>query len=325
MKARPAAQLAAAGALLALPFGLTDFWIFIAVEVLAFALYAVSFNVLLGYGGMLSFGHAAFLGVGGYTAALVIKQSGLPAVLAFACLPFTAMFAAAAAALVIGFFSVRRTGIYFAMLTFAFQMLLYTVALKATPLTGGDDGLTGLKPPGLLAQPLYYYYFALAMTCVSLYVLYRIVSSPFGYALRALRANALRVQYLGVNVRAHRLAAFVMSGAFAGLAGAIFALSNGNVFPGWLDWTASATPVVMAVLGGTASFLGPAVGAAVYVVLEVLISGRTEYWLLAMGIIIVIIVLLMPEGLTGLWRLGMVRRRVNANAAVAPLPTQGTT
>ncbi len=323
MKARLVAQLAAAAALLALPFGLTDFWIFIAIEVLAFALYAVSFNVLLGYGGMLSFGHAAFLGVGGYTAALVIKQSGLPAALAFACLPLAAIFASAAAALVIGFFSVRRTGIYFAMLTFAFQMLLYTVALKATPLTGGDDGLTGLKPPGLLAQPLYYYYFALAMTCVSLYVLYRIVSSPFGYALRALRTNALRVQYLGVNVRAHRLAAFVVSGAFAGLAGAIFALSNGNVFPGWLDWTASATPVVMAVLGGTASFLGPALGAAVYVVLEVLISGRTEYWLLAMGIIIVILVLLMPEGLTGLWRLGIVRRSVNA--AVAPLPTREAT
>ena len=148
MKARHAAPLAAAAALLALPSGLTDFWIFITVEVLAFALYAVSFNVLLGYGGMLSFGHAAFFGVGGYTAALVVKQSGLPPALAFACLPLAAMFVSAAAALVIGFFSVRRAGIYFAMLTFAFQMLLYTIALKATPLTGGDDGLTGLKAAG---------------------------------------------------------------------------------------------------------------------------------------------------------------------------------
>jgi branched-chain amino acid transport system permease protein len=204
------------------------------------------------------------------------------------------------------------------MLTFAFQMLLYTIALKATPLTGGDDGLTGLKPPGLLARPVAYYYFALAMTGASLYFLHRVVNSPFGYTLRALRANALRVQYLGIDVRAHRLAAFVVSGAFAGLAGAIFALSNGNVFPGWLDWTASATPVVMAVLGGTANFLGPALGAAVYVVLEVLISGRTEYWPLAMGIIIVTLVLLMPEGLTGLWRTGIVRRGIRA----MPLPTR---
>jgi len=317
MKGQYAALLAAAAALLVLPLGLTDFWIFIAIEVLAFALYAVSFNVLLGYGGMLSFGHAAFFGVGGYTAALVARQSAVAPELAFACLPVIAMLVSAAAALVIGFFAVQRSGIYFAMLTFAFQMLLYTIALKATPLTGGDDGLTGLKPPGALAQPLPYYYFALLMAGAGLYVLHCVVSSPFGYMLRALRASALRVQHLGVNVQAHRLAAFVVSGAFAGLAGAIFALSNGNIFPGWLDWTASATPVVMAVLGGTASFLGPALGAAVYVVLEVLISGRTEYWPLAMGIIIVILILLMPEGLTGLWR---VARRAGIRAA--PLPTR---
>jgi branched-chain amino acid transport system permease protein len=128
------------------------------------------------------------------------------------------------------------------------------------------------------------------------------VSSPFGFTLRALRANARRVQYVGVNVRAHQLAAFVASGAFAGLAGGLFALSTGNVFPGWLDWTASATPIVMAVLGGVHTFLGPALGAAVYVVLEVMISGKTEYWPLAMGIIIVALVIAMPEGLSGFRR-----------------------
>ena len=287
-------------ALLALPLALSQFWLFIAIEVLAFALYAVSFNVLLGYGGMLSFGHAAFFGVGGYAAAILAKKAGLSAVGAFVLMPLAAMAAAAAAALLIGFFSVRRSGIYFAMLTFAFQMLLYTIALKATGLTGGDDGLTGLKPPGALARPLLYYYFALALIVPALYVLYRLVSSPFGYTLRALRANARRVQYIGVDVRAHQLAAFVISGAFAGLAGGVFALSSGNVFPGWLNWTASATPIVMAVLGGVNSFLGPALGAAVYVVLEVLISGRTEYWPLAMGVIILALVLLMPTGLAGL-------------------------
>lgn len=298
---KPTAWLAAlALALLALPLALTDFWIFIAVEVLAFALYAVSFNVLLGYGGMLSFGHAAFFGVGGYAAAILMKKAGLPAGVAFAALPLVAMLAAAAVAALVGFFSVRRAGIYFAMLTFAFQMLLYTVALKATGLTGGDDGMTGLKPPGLLAKPLAYYYFALALVAPALYVLFRLVSSPFGYALRALRANPRRLQYSGVDVRAHQLAAFIITGAFAGLAGGIFALSSGNVFPGWLNWTASATPIVMAVLGGVHTFLGPALGAAVYVVLEVLISGKTEYWPLAMGVIILVLVLLMPEGLTGL-------------------------
>lgn len=300
---RSAALLAAGAiALLAAPLALSDFWIFIAIEVLAFALYAVSFNVLLGYGGMLSFGHAAFFGVGGYAAAILVKKAGLAAGLAFALLPAVAMLVAAAFALVIGFFSVRRAGIYFAMLTFAFQMLLYTVAMKATGITGGDDGMTGLKPPGVLAKPFAYYYFALALIAPALYVLHRLVSSPFGYILRALRANARRVQYIGVDVRAHQLATFVITGAFAGLAGGIFALSSGNVFPGWLNWTASATPIVMAVLGGVHTFLGPALGAAVYVVLEVLISGKTEYWPLAMGVIILILVLLMPEGLTGLAR-----------------------
>jgi branched-chain amino acid transport system permease protein len=283
--------------LLALPLVLTPFWTFIAIEALVFALYAVSFNVLLGYGGMLSFGHAAFFGVGGYAAAILLKKAGLPPGLAFALVPITALIVSAVVALVIGLFSVQRSGIYFAMLTFAFQMLLYTIALKARSITGGDDGMTGLKPPGVLAQPFYYYYFALAFVAAGLYVLSRLVASPFGFTLRALRANPRRVQYIGVNVRAHQLAAFVVSGAFAGMAGGLFALSSGNVFPGWLDWTASATPIVMAVLGGVHTFLGPALGAAVYVVLEVLISGKTEYWPLAMGVIIVALVLLMPEGL----------------------------
>jgi branched-chain amino acid transport system permease protein len=232
----------------------------------------------------------------------LVKKAGLPAGLAFALVPFAALTISAAFAVLIGFFSVQRSGIYFAMLTFAFQMLLYTVALKATGITGGDDGMTGLKPPGALAQPFYYYYYTLALVAPALYVLYRLVSSPFGFTLRALRANPRRVQYIGVNVRAHQLATFVVSGAFAGLAGGLFALSTGNVFPGWLNWTASATPIVMAVLGGVQTFLGPALGAAVYVVLEVLISGHTEYWPLAMGLIIVALVLAMPQGLSGFAR-----------------------
>ena len=296
--------LTGAFGLLAAPLALSDFWIFIAVEVLAFSLYAVSFNVLLGYGGMLSFGHAAFFGVGAYAAALLVSRAGLSPMAAFALMPVAAMAAAAAAAVVIGYFSVRRSGIYFGMLTFAFQMLLYTVALKAGAITGGDDGITGLKPPGPFARPTVYYYFTLAVVVPALYVLFRLVRSPFGITLRALRSNTRRVQYVGVSVRSHQLAAFVISGAFAGLAGALFALSSGNVFPGWLNWTASATPIVMAVLGGVSTFLGPALGAAVYVVLEVLISGRTEYWPLAMGVIILALVLLMPAGLTGLVRKG---------------------
>ena len=294
--------IAAFLALLGVPWLVSDFWVFIAVEVLAFALYALSFNVLLGYGGMLSFGHAAFFCFCSYSAALLFKRSDLDPTLVFTLMPLAAMGAAAVVAVLVGYFSVRRSGIYFAMLTFAFQMLLYTVVLKASGLTGGDDGITGLRPPGRLGTPMGYYLYALGITIPSVFVLYRIMHSPFGQTLRAIKDDTVRVQYVGVNVRQHQLLAFVISAAFAGLSGALFAFSTGNVFPAWLNWTASATPVVMAVLGGVQTFFGPALGAAVYVVLEVMISGKTEYWPMAMGIVIIFLVLIMPKGLIGLFK-----------------------
>lgn len=256
---------------LAGPFLLSEFWTFIATEVFVFALYATSFNLLLGYGGMLSFGHAAYFGVGGYTVALLLTRADWPLWLGFVCAPI----AAACFAGIIGYFCVRRSGIYFAMLTFAFQMVLYSIALKFTGLTGGDDGVTGVRPAGILSDPVVYYYFTVSVVAVAIFAIYRLVESPFGYALRALRTNPLRVQYVGVNVRAHQWATFVVAGAFAGLAGALFAVSTGSVFPGWLNWTESATPVVMAVLGGMHSFAGPMLGALVYVVLETFISGHS--------------------------------------------------
>lgn len=292
---RPLAIGAMAVALLGLPFAVSEFWTFIAVEVLAFALYATSFNLLLGYGGMLSFGHAAYFGVGGYAVALLMRKAELPFAVGLACAPL----AAAAVAGIVGYFAIRRTGIYFAMLTFAFQMLLYTIALKFTDLTNGDDGVTGVRPAGLLDDTVAYYYFTLTIVTAALYAIHRLVGSPFGYALRATRTNPLRVQYVGVHVALHRWTTFVVAGAFAGLAGALFAVSTGSVFPNWLNWTQSATPVVMAVLGGLHVFAGPMIGAAVFVVLEVVISGQTEYWPLIMGCIILALVLTLPEGLVG--------------------------
>lgn len=278
-----------------MPLLLSDFWLFVAIQALAFALYAVSFNLLLGYGGMLSFGHAAYFGLGGYGVGILMVKLALPLWMGLAAAPLVAAVAAA----LVGYFSVRLSGIYFAMLTFAFQMLFYTIALKATGLTGGDDGITGLVRPSALVDPGALYLFVLTIVALALGCLYRVVVSPFGQTLRAARENALRVQYLGVDVRLHRWAAFVIAGAFAGLAGGLFALSTGSVFPGWLNWTASATPVVMAVLGGLRVFLGPVVGAIVYVGLETGISGYTEYWPLFMGGTIIALVLLLPAGILG--------------------------
>lgn len=278
-----------------MPLLLSDFWLFVAIQALAFALYAVSFNLLLGYGGMLSFGHAAYFGLGGYGVGILMVKLALPLWMGLAAAPLVAAVAAA----LVGYFSVRLSGIYFAMLTFAFQMLFYTIALKATGLTGGDDGITGLVRPSALVDPGALYLFVLTIVALALGGLYRVVVSPFGQTLRAARENALRVQYLGVDVRVHRWTAFVIAGAFAGLAGGLFALSTGSVFPGWLNWTASATPVVMAVLGGLRVFLGPVVGAIVYVGLETAISGYTEYWPLFMGSTIIALVLLLPAGILG--------------------------
>ena len=282
---------------LAVPFVASEFWIFIAVEMLAFALYAVSFNLLLGYGGMLSFGQPTYFGLGAYACAILLTKLGWPFWAALLAAPLTG----AMAAMLVGYFSVRLSGIYFAMLTFAFQMLFYTIALKARPLTNSDDGITGIDRPGLLADPAWYYGFVLIVVVACLFALYRITISPFGQTLQAIREHPRRVQYLGVDVRRHQWATFVIAGTFAAIAGALFALSTRAVFPDWLYWTASAVPVVMAVLGGLRRFTGPILGAIVYVALETVISGYTTYWPLFMGAVIVLIVLLLPDGLLG-WR-----------------------
>lgn len=292
-------QSAAALALVALaaaaPIFVSDFWLYIAIQALAFALYAVSFNLLLGYGGMLSFGHAAYFGLGGYAVGILMQDANWPMWAGLGAAPIVAALAAA----LVGYFSVKLSGIYFAMLTFAFQMLFYTIALKFTPLTGGDDGIVGFLRPGVLAEPGAFYLFALVLVALALGALYRITISPFGQTLRAARENARRVQHLGIDVRRHRWLTFVVAGAFAGLAGGIFALSIGSVFPGWLNWTASAIPVVMAVLGGLRVFLGPVAGAFVYVAIETVISGYTEYWPIFMGVTIIALVLLLPGGVLG--------------------------
>lgn len=283
-------------AILGVPYVVSEFWLFMAVEIFAFALYALSLNLLLGYGGMLSFGHPAFFGIGAYGMALLMKKAGVSMPVAFAMAPVVA----AVAAGLIGYFCVRRTGIYFAMLTFAFQMLTYTVVLKSRGLTGGDDGITDLRAPGVLGHPRGYYYFAAVLVSVAIFLIYRIVNSPFGYAARALRTNPTRTDYLGINVLFHRWLLFVLGGFFAGIAGALFALATGSVFPGWLNWTASAAPIVMTVLGGIRTFIGPVVGALVYVSLETIVTGYTEYWPIIMGAIILILVIALPNGLTSL-------------------------
>jgi len=284
-----------AAALLA-PHAVSDFWVFVFIEMLVFGLYAVSFNLLLGYGGMLAFGHAVFFGIGAYTVAILMKKAGWDA------LPATLLSppAAAIAGAVVGYFCIRLSGIYLGMLTFAFQMLVYTVVLKSYDFTGGDDGLNGLKISGLAGTPRGFYYVTLVVVAVALFVLWQLVRSPFGLALRAQRGNARRSLALGINVALHRWLTFVIAAFFAGLAGSLFALANHSVFPGWVNWTASATPIVMTILGGMHSFVGPIVGSIIYVLMQTWLTGLTEYWALFLGVTIILLVTLLPEGVMGL-------------------------
>jgi branched-chain amino acid transport system permease protein len=285
-------------AALAAPLAVSDFWVFVFIEMAVFSLYAVTFNLLLGYGGMLAFGHAAFFGIGAYGVAILMKKMGFGALAATLLSPVVAGLAGA----LVGYFCVRMSGVYLGMLTFAFQMLVYTVVFKSYDLTGGDDGLSGINPGGIASTPLGFYYVTLAVVVLALFALWRLVHSPFGLALRAQRGNEQKSLALGVNVRLHRWLTFVIAAAFAGLAGGLFTLANHSVFPGWLNWTASATPIVMTILGGIHSFAGPIVGAVLYVLLQTWLTGLTEYWALFLGAAIILLVMALPNGVTSLLR-----------------------
>ena len=283
---------------MALPLTVNDFWIFVGIEIVVFALYAATFNLLFGFGGMLPFGHAAFFGLGAYTVAILVKKAAIAPLLALLAAPIVGALASAVVAL----FCVRLIGIYLGMLSFAFQMLAYTVIFKWYDLTGGDDGLSGVVIGATLASlgtPLGLYYLSLALCTASLVFLAFLVRSPFGIALQAAKSNPQKSLAIGVNVALHRWIAFVIAGAFAGLAGGLFAFANQSVFPGWINWSASAVPIVMTVLGGMASFFGPLIGAAIYVVLQTVLTGYTEYWAFILGILIIAIVMIMPHGVMG--------------------------
>ena len=251
----------------------------------------------MGFGGMVSFGHAAYFALGAYTAALLVKKAGWPVVLALPASPVVA----AAGALLFGFFIVRLSHTYFAMLSLAFGQIVYTVIFKWKGLTGGDDGLLDVWPPPALKSPAAYYYFALAVVGLAMWALAAVVASPFGYALKAVRENPRRARYIGINVRRHQLIAFVISGAFSGLAGGLFAFYNGSVFPDFAYFTKSFEPLVVALLGGVQSFGGPLAGAFAFKVLEWLISRQWPvYWPLVLGTVVIAVIVLLPQGFVGL-------------------------
>ena len=284
-------------ALAVAPLALPPFFLQLLTEIAIVGLFATAFNLLMGFGGMVSFGHAAYFALGAYAPALLVKRAGVPVLLALPAAPVVA----AAGALLFGFFIVRLSHTYFAMLSLAFGQIVFTVIFKWKTLTGGDDGLLDVWPPALLKSPAAYYYFTLAVVGVSVLALRAIVDSPFGYALRSVRENPRRARFIGIDVRRHQLVAFVISGAFSGLAGGLFAFYNGSVFPDFAYFTKSFEPLVIALLGGVQSFFGPLAGALGFKLLEWLVSRQWPvYWPLFLGGIVIAVIVLLPSGFVGL-------------------------
>lgn len=268
----------------------------LALRIITWALFAVSVDLLLGFGGMLSFGHAAFWGAGGYAAALLAKALLLP----FPVAALAGAVVAMALALPIGYLAIRRTGIYFAMVTLAFAQMLFYVVNEWRDVTGGENGVQGVPKllPGLsVGRTADFYYAALPLVLFGFFVAYRIVHSPFGHVLVSIRDNEARAQALGYPTQRYKLVAFVLSGGLAGLAGSLFAIGNSFASLELLHWTTSGTAVLMTVLGGMGTLWGGGVGAAIVLLLEDSLSSVTEAPGVVTGAILMTIVLGFRRGL----------------------------
>jgi branched-chain amino acid transport system permease protein len=288
-------------ALIALPFVANSFgeafYIALVTRILIFALAATSLNLILGFGGMVSFGHAAFLGVGAYTV-VILSQMGV--VDAWVAWP-AAMVVAGLFALLIGAVSLRTQGVYFIMITLAFAQMMYylVVSFKAY---GGDDGMSlpARSRIGFLdmSNDTHFYYVTL-LACVAVLVLIaRVLNARFGHVLQAIRENEVRMQSLGYAVFRYKLCAFVMSGALAGLAGALLANQSGFVSPAMMQWSQSGMLMMMVILGGVGHLYGGVWGAIVFLLLEETLSHFTIHWQLGLGALLLMVVLLLPNGLT---------------------------
>jgi len=286
--------LAAFAALLVMPLVRDEYALVLATDVLIVALFAASLQFIMGPGGMTSFGHAAFFGLGAYAAALAFKH-GWPMPAALAIAPVVALLGA----LMLGRFAVRLAGVYLAMLTLAFAQIMWSIAFQWDAVTGGSNGLVGVWPPPLLAERSHYYLFTLASVAIALVALATIAHAPFGYALRGARDSPMRAAAIGIDVRGTQWRAFAVGGAFAGLAGGLFAFSKGSISPEVLAIPRSVDALVIVLLGGLNALAGPLVGAAAFTWLQDVLARVTDYWRAATGAVILALVLLFPFGIGG--------------------------
>lgn len=300
--------------LIALPFVVPPYQTVLLSYGLVFAIAALGFNLLLGYTGLLSFGHSAYFGTGAYAVAFIVKYLKLESMEAFL---LGGILASGVVAALFGLLCVRYTKIFFGILTLALSQVLWSLAFKFFWVTGGSDGLR-VPTPTLLGGTVRaggdkfeflshrYYFYVLAVFVICVAVMWVIVHSPFGKALQAIRDNETRAEFVGVQVWHYRWVAFLISGMFTGLAGALWVPLNGLTTPDILHWTFSGRMVFFTVLGGFQTFFGPIVGAVIYNYLETYAVGNTVYWQMVLGIVLVVLVLALPAGVVGtLRRLGL--------------------
>jgi branched-chain amino acid transport system permease protein len=275
-------------------------------EILIWGIFAMSLDLLMGYAGMVSFGHSAFFGIGAYVAAFALKQT--PHLLSALVLP---ALVTAVAAFVIGFCSIRTSGVYFIMLTLAFSQMFYAYAFQAAWL-GAEDGVFGVPRPGLLglnlANPTAFHLYLVALVGLAVLVLRRIVRSPFGHVLRGIHENEGRMEAVGYAVQRYKLVAFVTAGTIGGMAGALYTQLNLTISPDAFYWTTSGEALLMVIIGGTGTLWGSLLGAAAFILLQSLVSSYTERWMLILGLTFILFVLFAPGGIVGALR-GRVGRR----------------
>ena len=303
-RARLVGRLLAASALLAavtaFPLLAGNYPVKLLEEILVWGIFAMSLDLLMGYTGMVSFGHSAFFGVGGYVAALLLAKS--PGLFTGLVVPAAA---AALAALVIGLFSTRVSGVYFIMLTLAFSQMFYAITFQASWL-GAEDGIVGVPRPaplGLdLGPPMRFHLYLVVLVGLAALALSRVVRSPFGHVLRGIHDNESRMEAVGYAVARYKLIAFVVAGTIAGVAGALYVQLVGSITPDAFLWTTSGEALLMVIIGGTGTLGGAVLGAAAFILLQSLVSSYTERWMLILGLTFILFVLFAPGGIVGALR-----------------------
>jgi len=305
-------RLTATGAFIiaaALPLFGGNYALTIGSEIAIFVIFAISLHFLMAVGGLASFGHAAYFGLGAYGVAFLAKMAGLPMIVSLLVGPLLGCFGAA----VFGFFAVQLSGVYFAMLTLAFAQIVWSIAFQWVTVTGGDNGILGVWPEKWAASASHFYWLSLGIAALTVVGLRVVVFSPFGFALRATRDSPLRSESIGIDGKRIQWTAFVIAGTVAGVAGALFAYLKGSVFPDSLGISLSVDALVMVLLGGVETISGAVVGAIVYKALNIWLVSQTDLSKLVLGAFIVLIVVAFPKGIVGMLETIRNRRRSSSS------------